>query len=93
MNFSQCGGKVPVFVGGDSPYKLVDFPSKPQFKRLYESFKPELIEKYWVMMNMRAEGKTLAEVGTRYNVSRERVRQIEAKFLKRLAVSLIPETL
>ena len=89
MDFSQCGGRVPIFVGGNNPYKLVDFPTKEVFFSLYKN-RDDLKEKYWQMMRLRAEGHTLNEVGSRFGVTRERVRQIEARFLRLLASSLKP---
>jgi DNA-directed RNA polymerase sigma subunit (sigma70/sigma32) len=80
---------VPIFVGGNNPYKLVDFPTKEVFFSLYKN-RDDLKEKYWQMMRLRAEGHTLNEVGSRYGVTRERVRQIEARFLRLLASSLKP---
>ena len=80
---------MPIFVGGNNPYKLVDFPTKEVFFSLYKN-RDDLKEKYWQMMRLRAEGHTLNEVGSRYGVTRERVRQIEARFLRLLASSLKP---
>jgi hypothetical protein len=88
MNIKNCGGKVPVFVGGESPYKLVDFPSKEVFNECFKRSKPEDQDKYWTMLHMRLEGNSLSQVASKYSLTRERIRQIEAKFLRRLAISL-----
>lgn len=89
MNLKECKGKVPVYVGGVSPYKLVDFPSKPTFDLLFKSSKQEMRDKYWTILQMRAiNGSSLSEVGKLHGVSRERIRQIEAKFLRKVAISL-----
>jgi DNA-directed RNA polymerase specialized sigma subunit len=89
MNLKNCNGRVPIFVGGNHPYKLVDFPTKEVFFSLYKN-RDDLKEKYWQMMRLRAEGHTLNEVGSQFGVTKERIRQIEAKFLRLLASSLKP---
>ena len=42
----------------------------------------QLIERYWQMLNARAKGATLVDAGRSQAITRERVRQIEAKFLR-----------
>lgn len=93
MNLSKCHGKVPVFVGGDAPYKLVDFPSRAEFDRLFKSNSKLLRDKYWLVLKMRSEGHTLQSVGGTHTLTRERIRQIEAKFLRKVSTSLMTETL
>ena len=89
MNLKNCKGKVPVFVGGDDAhYKLVDFPTREQFDELFSRNNKTLRDKYWGVLKMRSQGHTLIEVGGMYTLTRERIRQIEAKFLKKVAVSL-----
>ena len=39
-------------------------------------------EKYWGILELRLKGKTLGEVGDLYNLTRERVRQIESKIYR-----------
>lgn len=87
MNLKQGNGLVPIKVSGStSPYLLVEFPDKGTFKSLYRaSIADATIEKYWVILKARAGGATLQEAGFFYGLSRERVRQIEAKFLRGLA--------
>ena len=79
---------MPVFVGGDIPYKLVDFPTREQFDKMYKSNNKNLRDKYWNVLKMRSQGHTLLETGSVYTLTRERIRQIEAKFLKKVAVFL-----
>lgn len=93
MNLKNCKGKVPVFVGGDAPYKLVDFPTREQFDEMFKRNNVVLREKYWNVLKMRSQGHTLIEVGGMYTLTRERIRQIEAKFLRKVVVSLETETL
>jgi DNA-directed RNA polymerase sigma subunit (sigma70/sigma32) len=52
-----------------------------------------LREKYWNVLKMRADGHTLQSVGNTYTLTRERIRQIEARFLRKVATSLRTETL
>lgn len=42
----------------------------------------ELKDKYWVVLEMRAEGETLENIGVLIGTTRERVRQVEQKFTK-----------
>jgi hypothetical protein len=35
MNLSQAGGKVPIEVGGDSPWLLIGWPSRDVFEALW----------------------------------------------------------
>jgi len=91
MNLSKCKGKVPVFVGGDAPYKLVDFPSREKFDILFKSNNKTLRDKYWNILKMRAEGHTLQSVGNTFVLNRERIRQIEARFIRKVTTSLNPE--
>ena len=93
MNLKNCKGKVPVFVGGDTPYKLVDFPTREQFDKMYKSNNKNLRDKYWNVLKMRSEGHTLLNTGSVYTLTRERIRQIEARFLRKVRVSLETETL
>ena len=93
MNLRMCNGKVPVFVGGDSPYKLVNFPTKEVFDELMRPSNQDLKDKYWNVLRMRADGHSLTDVGKTYALTRERIRQIEARFLKKVAFSLELEKL
>jgi DNA-directed RNA polymerase sigma subunit (sigma70/sigma32) len=80
-------------VGGDSPYKLVDFPTKEVFDELMRPSNQDLKDKYWKVLRMRADGHSLTDVGKQFALTRERIRQIEARFLKRVASSLDIEKL
>lgn len=45
-----------------------------------------LKDKYWLVLEMRAEGETLENIGSLIDATRERVRQIEKKYAKQFAV-------
>lgn len=45
-----------------------------------------LKDKYWLVLEMRAEGETLENIGSLIDATRERVRQIEKKYTKQFAV-------
>ena len=87
MNLKQGNGRVPVEVGGETPWLLVPFPTREEFNELYT---PLVVEKsgnkYWSILTARSEGASLQDAGAPFNITRERVRQIEAKF-QRLMLS------
>ena len=94
MNLGQAGGKVPIEVGGDSPWLLIEWPSRDVFEALWGSRTPRAnIEKYWAMLVLRKDGAKLSEVGGKFSVSRERVRVIEARFLRLMKEQHLGQTL
>jgi hypothetical protein len=81
MNLSQGNGRVPIPSGqADMPYLLVDFPTREVFDSLYGS--RSNVDRKWAILNTRVKGATLTESGKQYDLSRERVRQIEAMFIR-----------
>ncbi len=84
LNLRLYGGRVPIATGHDEiPIQLVDFPSRDDFAALYgKRVKGENVERYFQMMTARAKGDSLAAIARAQGVTRERVRQIEAKFLR-----------
>lgn len=84
MNLKMFGGKVPIYHGGS--VHLVEFPSREVFDGLFARSPAENRDQYWHILNQRAKGFTLAESGKPYGYSRERVRQIEAKFLRGMTI-------
>lgn len=82
MNLRDAKGKVPVYVGGDSPYILIDFPNKETFFELFKrTHYPGSKEKFWEVLTKRAAGATLAEAGKPY-MTKEAVLKVEARFLR-----------
>ena len=82
MNLKDGNGKVPVYMGGDSPYILVDFPNKEAFFQLFKrTHDPGSNEKFWEVLTKRAAGATLSQAGEPY-MTKEGVRRIEARFLR-----------
>ena len=82
MNLREAKGKVPVYVGGDSPYILIDFPDKETFFRIFKrTHYPGSKEKFWEVLTKRAAGATLSEAGKPY-MTREAVLKVEARFLR-----------
>jgi hypothetical protein len=83
MNLKNCGGRVPIRNNSaDTPYLLVDFPTKEVFHTLYSGYVPKANQdKYWDILSRRREGATLEQSGKPHAMTRERVRQIEAKFI------------
>jgi len=93
MNLRLYGGRVPLPTGNlDHPIVLVDFPTRKQFDGFYgERVKAESRDKYWAILRARVKGDTFAQVAKDFGVSRERVRQIEARFLRKVQ-TLHPQT-
>lgn len=94
MNLKEGRGLVPIYTGrADAPYRLVEFPDRETFNELFhKSIMPVTLQKYWDILKYRTDGSTLADAGKAYGLSRERVRQIEAKFLRRVAFLHSSET-
>jgi len=93
MNLRLYGGRVPLPTGDlDHPIVLVDFPTRKQFDGFFgERVKAESRDKYWAILCARIKGSTFAQVAKDFGVSRERVRQIEARFLRKVQ-TLHPQT-
>lgn len=92
MNLKLGKGKVPLDMG--SHYVFLDFPNLEDFCNLYNKYtRPDKKVLYWHMMKDRANGMTLKEIGASYGVTRERVRAIEAKFMRLLRIKHYHDTL
>jgi DNA-directed RNA polymerase sigma subunit (sigma70/sigma32) len=90
MNLRMFNGKVPVWEGGNSPCLLVDFPSKQEFDKLYaRTHREDSLDKYWAILNSRIKGASLTEIGHQYGITKERVRQIEARFIRLMRESYL----
>ena len=87
MNPRLTGGKIPIQTGNDRhPIMLVDLPDRELFDSLFRYLRPEGKERYWNILTERLSGKTLTEVASSRGVTKERVRQIEAKILRVLSI-------
>lgn len=87
MNLRDAKGKVPIStLDPTNPYTLVPLPDREGFFDLYRAYTSqttdESIGRYYEIIMLRASGKTLAESGEPFQITKERVRQIEAKFLR-----------
>jgi hypothetical protein len=84
MNLKDGRGRVPIRNSTQheaTPYLLVSFPTREEFDLLYSRHKStDLKDRYWEMLTHRSQGYTLAECGKLFGLTRERVRQIEARF-------------
>jgi hypothetical protein len=93
MNLKMGNGRVPIpNMNGDYQYLLVDFPSREWFDVAYKRNKPEDRDKYWDILIKRSKGYTLFECGYVFSLTRERVRQIEAKFIRRVTEHYMNKT-
>lgn len=99
---SLKAGRVPVFTGNpESPYVMHTFPTKKEFCGLYKaSVRPETLDRYYQILSLRVKGATLVESGKPFGITKQAVRQIEAKFIRLFGESLLqsksssmPETL
>lgn len=87
MNLRLTGGKIPIDTGNDRhPIMLVDMPDRGLFDSLFKHLRPDGKDKYWDILSERLSGKTMKEVASTRGVTKERVRQIEAKILRVLSV-------
>jgi hypothetical protein len=84
ISLKEGRGKVPIInttKNEATPYLLVDFPTWDVFQQMYSKHKSaELKAKYWDILLARSSGKTLDQSGKPHGITRERVRQIEARF-------------
>jgi hypothetical protein len=96
MNLKDGRGRVPIrnsTKNEATPYLLVSFPTREEFDVLYSRQKStDLKDRYWQMLNHRSQGYTLAECGKLFGITRERVRQIEARFQRKVAISYTTQT-
>jgi DNA-directed RNA polymerase sigma subunit (sigma70/sigma32) len=96
MNLKDGRGKVPVKNSTQNeatPYLLLDFPTREEFNALYAKHKSiALKDQYWQILNHRSQGHTLAESGQPFGITRERVRQIEARFQRLVGESYRTQT-
>ena len=96
MNLKDGRGRVPIKNSTKheaTPYLLVSFPTREEFDVLYSRQKStDLKDRYWQMLNHRSQGYTLAECGKLFGITRERVRQIEARFQRKVAISYTTQT-
>lgn len=81
MNLRLSKGKVPIKGRGETPYLMVNFPSNEVFKSIYKGHKRN-IDMYWDILNSLKDGSTMADAGKPHSLTRERVRQIEARFIR-----------
>ena len=72
---------MPIKGRGETPFLMVDFPSKEVFQRIYTGHTRN-IEMYWDILNSLKGGSTMADAGKPHSLTRERVRQIEARFIR-----------
>ena len=84
MNLREANGLVPIRTNDKTnPYKLVPFPKRDEFDNLLGNrIKQDAKNKWWDVLQSRTKGATLQEAGQPFGIQRERVRQMEAKFLR-----------
>lgn len=87
MNLRLTNGKIPIETWIERhPIMLVDPPNRKLFDSLFTKNMPaQRKDVYWKVLHSRLEGKTLREVALDYGITRERVRQMEAKMLRMLS--------
>ncbi len=87
MNLRLTNGKIPIETWIERhPIMLVDPPKRALFDSLFTKSVPAARKDvYWKVLHARLEGKTLREVAMDLGITRERVRQMEAKMLRMLS--------
>lgn len=92
MNLRNANGMVPIRTNDIfTPWKLVPFPDKETFREIMSDGRrgPRIdIEKYWAVLTKRKDGASLPETAAAFGITKQRVRQMEAKFLRLAALSL-----
>jgi hypothetical protein len=96
MNLKDGRGRVPIRNSTQheaTPYLLVSFPTRDEFDALYSKHKStDLKDRYWEMLTHRSKGHTLDECGKLFGLTRERVRQIEARFQRLVGSNFSTQT-
>ena len=94
MNLKEANGLVPVRTNDKTnPYRLVPFPKRDEFDRLLGNrIKQDAKDKWWDVLQSRARGATLQDAGHPFSIQRERVRQMEAKFLRLMSSKHAPQS-
>jgi len=90
MNLRECNGMVPIRTDDiERPWKLIPFPGKEEFSAMFKSRRgPSVnIDRYWEVLTTRASGANLTETAKQFGITKERVRQMEAKFLRQVELS------
>lgn len=90
MNLKMFNGKVPIYQDGQ--VHLVDFPARGVFDTLFARSPADNRDQYWLILKARSKGNTLQHSGKPFGYSRERVRQIEAKFLRGMTKAFFSTT-
>ena len=81
MNLRLAKGKVPIDTGDG--YVFIPFPDEEEFCQLYNNYTPmDRRKRYWKVLRERIQGKTLKDSGLPHGISKQRVREIEAKFIR-----------
>ena len=79
-----------------SPYILIPFPDREEFIAAYQEehsqTSDESIDKYFQMAKLRSDGATLTEVANAFGLTKERARQVEAKFVRVMSARWRSET-
>lgn len=73
---------MPIRGRGETPFLMVDFPDRELFNKLFARVHGNNRDKYWSIVNCLKDGATMQEAGKPFALTRERVRQIEAKFIR-----------
>lgn len=91
MNLRLTNGRIPIQLDGRNLIVLVKPPSRDLFDSLFRKGSPTMRKDiYWQVLQERLAGKTLKEVADQLGLTRERVRQMEAKMIRQLSDYWIP---
>lgn len=88
MNLKQGSGMVPIPGRGETPWLLVQMPDREVFDAIYPRHTPDQRDRLHSILVMRLKGAMLQDCSRAFGITRERVRQIEAHFQRRLGEHL-----
>ena len=88
MNLKQGSGLVPIHGRGETPWLLVPMPDREVFDAIYPRHTPDQRDRLHSILVMRLKGAMLQDCSRAFGITRERVRQIEAHFQRRLGEHL-----
>jgi hypothetical protein len=97
VNLRDGNGMVPIMTGDPThPFRLVPLPNREGFFNLYKTYFPgtpeQSVSRAFEIVSARAKGSTLRDAGDMFEITKQRVKQIEDKFIYLMHKHLKEET-